>query len=98
MAKQIVWSPRAKKELDEILHYWIKRTNSNSYSTKLAGLFEQAVQLLAIHPRVGRLTDDKTARVKIIRDYLLFYEEEQDQIHILAIWDSRRDPDELKIM
>lgn len=32
-----------------------------------------------------------------MRDYSIFYREEQERIIILRIWDNRRDPDTLKL-
>jgi addiction module RelE/StbE family toxin len=81
MAKQIIWSPRAKKELNEILEYWIEHNKSNAYSRKLTKLFKEAAQLIGGHPNMGKLTNDKTARFKIVRDYLIIYEEINNQIH-----------------
>lgn len=31
----VVWTPKAKEELKEILVYWKKRNKSNTYSVKL---------------------------------------------------------------
>jgi len=42
------------------------------------------------------VTDDSKARIKIVRDYLIIYEETETQIFILTIWDSRQGPDKLK--
>ncbi len=47
-------------------------------------------------PQIGKVTDDTRARIKIVRDYLIIYEETATQISILTIWDSRQDPDRLK--
>lgn len=97
MAKQIIWSPRARRELKEILEYWSQRNKSHSYSRKLTKLFKEATQLILEHPNMGKLTTDKTARFKIVRDYLMIYEMIEEKIHILTIWDTRQDPDKLKL-
>lgn len=97
MAKQVVWSPRSRRELNEILEFWIQHNKSNSYSKKLTKLFEEATQLISQHPNMGRVTNDKTARFKVVRDYLMIYEEVNDKIYILTIWDGRQDPEKLKI-
>ena len=96
MAKEVVWSLRAQKERKEILEYWRLRNKSNTYSRKLNQLFKESVKLITDFPQIGKPTDDINTRIKIVRDYLIIYEETETQIQILTIWDSRQDPDKLK--
>jgi len=96
MAKEVVWSLRAQKERKEILEYWRLRNKSNSYSKKLNQLFKESVKIITDFPQIGKPTDDLNTRIKIVRDYLIIYEETESQIHILTIWDSRQDPEKLK--
>jgi addiction module RelE/StbE family toxin len=96
MVKQVVWSLRAQKERKEILDYWKRRNKSNTYSKKLDNLFRESVRIIKDFPQVGKTTDEKNTRIKIVKDYLLIYEETETQILILTLWDSRRDPDTLK--
>jgi addiction module RelE/StbE family toxin len=96
MVKQVVWSLRAQQERKEILDYWRRRNKSNTYSKKLDLLFRESVRIVKDFPQVGKTADEKNTRIKIVKDYLLIYEETETQILILTIWDSRRDPDKLK--
>ena len=96
MAKEVVWSLRAQKERKEILEYWRLRNKSNTYSKKLNQLFKESVKLITDFPQIGKPTDDINTRIKIVRDYLIIYEETETQIQILTIWDSRQDPEKLK--
>ena len=96
MAKEVIWSLRAQKERKEILEYWRLRNKSNTYSKKLNQLFKESVKLITDFPQIGKPTDDVNTRIKIVRDYLIIYEETETQIQILTIWDSRQDPDKLK--
>jgi len=97
MAKKLVWSYRAQSDRKEIFQYWNKRNKSKTYSRKLNALFNEAAVLIAKYPELGTLTDEGRIRVKVVNDYLMFYEEfEKEKILILTIWDSRRDPDELE--
>ncbi len=96
MAKSIIWSHRALNDRKQILHYWKVRNQSNAYSIKLNLLFKKAIQLIATHPYIGRKTDIENIRAKVIRDYLIIYEETENRIEILTIWDNRRNPEELK--
>lgn len=92
MVRRIIWSERAILERREILLYWIKRNKSKSYSIKLNKLINEEIKILAKSPFIGRETDEVNVRIKVIRDYLLFYEIRNDELHILTLWDSRRNP------
>jgi toxin YoeB len=96
MVREVIWSWRAQNDKKSILAYWRKRNKSDRYSKKLNGLFREAIKLIKEHPQIGRPTDDKTARMKIVRDYLIIYELTDKVIHILTIWDVRQDPDKLQ--
>lgn len=97
MAKQIIWSLRAINDRKELLQYWKLHNQSITYSKKLNALFKKAVSLIASHPGIGRKTDFENVRVKLVRDYLIFYEETESQILILTIWDNRRNPEGLRV-
>nr|WP_236027539.1 type II toxin-antitoxin system RelE/ParE family toxin [Gelidibacter pelagius] len=46
---------------------------------------------------MGKPTDIKNVRSKIVRDYLMIYEvNDKDQLLILTIWDSRQSPRRLE--
>ena len=97
MVKQIIWSRRAQNDRKEIFTYWNKRNKSNIYSKKLNGLFKEAVRLISEYPEIGKSTDDKNARIKIVSDYLIIYEVDlKDRLLILTIWDSRQNPKRLE--
>jgi len=96
MAKQVIWSLRAQNDKKEILDYWRQRNKSNTYSKKLNELFKESIKIILDFPQIGKVTDDTKARVKIVRDYLIIYEETETQIFILTIWDSRQDPEKLE--
>jgi toxin YoeB len=96
MVKQIIWSQRAQNDRKQILEYWRNRNKSNTYSKKLDKRFREALNIIRDYPQVGKQTDDQKARIKIVKDYLLIYEETEDSIILLTIWDSRQDPEKLK--
>jgi toxin YoeB len=95
MAKQVVWSLRAQDDRKNILSYWRQRNKSNTYSKKLNLLFKEVVNTIRDFPKIGKLTDDRNARIKVVRDYLIIYEETETTIYILTVWDGRQDPAEL---
>ena len=91
MARKIVWTISANIERREILEYWIKRNKSKTYSLKLNKLIISTLKAISKNPLIGRKTEIPNVRVKIIRDYLLFYEMNATTIYVLSIWDGRRD-------
>lgn len=98
MAKQVVWSPRAQKDRKNILNYWRQRNGSTTYSRKLNFLFKEAVSIIRKFPNIGRPTVQQNVRVKVVRDYLIIYEDTATTIYILTIWDNRQNPDKLVVL
>ena len=93
MAARLIWSALALKHKKEIFDYWNERNKSKIYSRKLNSLFNDAAELILTHPKLGQKTDFQDIRLKIVRDYWLAYRIKQEQIQILTIWDTRRNPD-----
>jgi plasmid stabilization system protein ParE len=91
MAKRkIIWTLKAQIERKEILEYWIFRNKSKTFSIKLNKLITDALQLLSENPTLGRKTNSANVRVKIVRNYLVFYEFSNSELIVLSIWDGRR--------
>ncbi len=99
MAKRkINWTEKANFERKEILQYWINRNKSKRYRIKLNKLFVETIKKTAENPMIGRKTDfDENIRVKIVRDYLLFYKFDDKQLKVLSIWDGNRDDNKLEV-
>lgn len=97
MAKKIVWTRKANKERREILDYWVERNQSKVYSIKLNKLIAEILIKLSIQPELGRRTDIESVRVKLVRDYLIFYETTKLELIVLSIWDGRRSDKNLEI-
>jgi plasmid stabilization system protein ParE len=95
MAKRkVIWTIGANRERKEILTYWIERTKSKRYSFKLNILINKAIELASEFPESGRKTNTNNTRVKIVKDYLIFYDFTQFEIIILSIWDANRNDKE----
>lgn len=101
MAKRIVWSTRAAEDRRKIFEYWNKATGSNTYSLRLRNEFNYLIRHLLEFPKLGKKVYDYDARCLIKGDYKIFYDvNETDnnlQINVLHIWDTRRNPDDLKL-
>ncbi len=95
MAKRVVWSKPATADRISILDYWLRRTNSKRYSSKLNKDIKRIVGLLSRFPGLGRRFDDREERFFIVDHYLIVYFEAPDVLEILHVWDSRRNPDDL---
>jgi toxin YoeB len=72
------------------------QNKSATYSKKLNRLFKEAINIISKNPGIGHLTSKENVKVKIVRDYLIVYEPTPDSIHILSIFDGRRNPEEIK--
>ncbi|MGN6601783.1 MAG: type II toxin-antitoxin system RelE/ParE family toxin [Ginsengibacter sp.] len=96
MAKKVIWTERAIRDRKAIFSYWKQRNKSNNYNIKLNRLFEKAVALLAIYPKIGKRTNYSNVRIKIGRNYLIYFKESHDKIYILTIFSSHQDPSKLR--
>ncbi len=97
MAKKIVWTETAVKDRFGIYYFWLINNGSNSYSEKLERLFNESAKLIALFPEMGAKTDFPEVRVKLIKDFNVFYRNQSDSIEIIRVWDTRRNPDDLEI-
>lgn len=95
MAKKIIWSKLALENKLEILTYWIIRNRTNVYSRKLNRLLIESAKSIRDFQSLGKATQDPKVKYIIIANYLMFYEEHKEEVHIVHIWDQRRNPDEL---
>ncbi len=95
MAKKLIWSKQTLQDRKDILDYWINRNKSKIYSIRLNNLFIDAIKIIAEHPNIGIATDFENVKGKLVKDYYTFYQENQDLIHILTIWDCRQSPDKI---
>ncbi|MCT4331057.1 type II toxin-antitoxin system RelE/ParE family toxin [Elizabethkingia anophelis] len=96
-ARKIIWMQKANIERRDILEYWIDRNKSKKFSIKLNKLIVGTIKQIAENLGIGRKTNLENVRVKIIRDYLLFYEFDENYLKILTLWDGRRDENSLQV-
>lgn len=97
MVREVVWTLKAKNDLYDILQYWINRNKSKTFSIKLNNLIEEQLNIVAKFPEIGRKTDIKDVRVKVIHKYLLYYEILDDALFVLTIRHTRQNQKDLKL-
>ncbi|WP_090024046.1 type II toxin-antitoxin system RelE/ParE family toxin [Chryseobacterium oleae] len=93
--RKVIWTHKANIERKEILEYWILRNQSKTFSIKLNKLIISSVKLLSQFPLIGRKTAVTNVRVKIVKDYLIFYEFSETELIILSLWDGRREENKI---
>lgn len=97
MAKEIKWSRASIEDRFSIYNFWLDHNKSETYSQQLEILFNNAAKLIAEYPAIGTQTDIPNLRVKVVRNYKLFYLNLEDTIQIVRVWDSRQNPNDLKL-
>ena len=98
MAKRkIIWSQRAKIKLFNILDFYKTRNKSTSYSQKLYREFNHQLSLVDEQPEMGIKTDFERIRGLIVEHFILYYEVTKEYIIVHTLWDSRQNPNKLKI-
>lgn len=93
--KPVIWSLRAQKSRLEILKYWVERNGTPTYSESLLEQFMNVTQSIQKNPQQGKPTNYGKIRMRTVRKYAIFYEEMDERIEILLVWDLRRDPTHL---
>ena len=97
MAKKVEWTHTSLIDRVNIYRYWLNRNKSDSYSEKLEVLFNEAANLIAQFPEAGTETDFPNLRIKVVKHFRIYYINLEDAIQIIRIWDTRQDPNSLKV-
>ncbi|MFV8271045.1 type II toxin-antitoxin system RelE/ParE family toxin [Flavobacterium sp. GT2N3] len=97
-SRRIIWSPKSKERLYQILEFFNHRNRNTIYSKKLYKSFRHELSTLKKQPYIGVKTNFENVHGLIVGDYVLFYEIELTQINVITVWDSRQDPENLKII
>lgn len=95
--REVIWADAAKADAYRILEYWNERNSSGSFSKKLLSEFDEAARQISQHPRIGKNTDVEGVRYIMVRDYAITYHVTEKIIHIVSVWDERRDPEKKPI-
>lgn len=97
MVRKVIWTEKAQKERIAIFRFLNDRNKSFTYSRKLNELILASLILICKHPFIGKHTKKENVRAKVLKDYLIIYEITANQIIVLSFWDSRQNPNNLKI-
>lgn len=97
MVKRIIWSKNALRDKVQILDYWFRKIGTKTYSRKLDKQLRQTIKGLKNFSEIGRQLEGTNIRFLIKDHYQIFYKIYYDEVRILHIWDSRRNPKDLVI-
>jgi toxin ParE1/3/4 len=88
----VVYAPRALRDLDSIDGYLVER--SPSASVNVLGAIKSSIDTLSFFPEIGRLVDDAGhRRMPVLRfPYVIFYRVADDELLILHIRHASRRP------
>lgn len=96
--RKIIWSHRANIKLFQILEFYAERNQSKAYSVKLNKEIKKQLSYIQKQPEIGIKSEIESVRGLVFENFIIFYETEPNQIVIHAIWDSRQNPEDLKII
>ncbi|WP_312822371.1 type II toxin-antitoxin system RelE/ParE family toxin [Epilithonimonas sp.] len=93
---KIIWTQRAKNELDDTCNFWINKNKSNTYSEKLLDETLRKINIILENPKIGvESKKRKLRRVLVLENFSLTYKFSKDRIHIISFFDNRRNPNSL---
>lgn len=89
---KIIWTQRAKSELDDTCNFWINKNKSN----KLLDETLRKINIILENPKIGvESKKRKLRRVLVLENFSLTYKFSKDSIHIVSFFDNRRNPNSL---
>ena len=77
--------------------FWKEHNQSETYSAHLYQKIQINLKYISENSFIGRATDIHSVRVVVISNYLLFYRVNESFIEVLSLFDSRRNPDDLRL-
>jgi len=97
MAKRITWTPQAKIDRFEILEYYFEAGTPKKSLRTIDSQIRKTIKLLSKFPQLGKTFGNFGERIVYKSYYSIIYKVEDDSILIMQVWDSRRDPKDLKL-
>lgn len=93
--RKVIWTLTARVEFKDTCLYWNNRNGSHTYTNRLRKLISTNLEKISLFPQTGIPTSFEGIRFVIIKDYLLFYLEQGNNIIVVSFWDGRQDPEKL---
>jgi len=94
---KIVWSSIAHDDFRDVLEY-IEERYSPSKAADTVILVEKILERIILYPYMFPAAEGNNIRKTVPHKYLnVFYKISRNRILVLRIWDSRRDPDGLRL-
>ncbi len=96
--KKLIWSARARNDLNAIVRFYRKRNGNNEYGRKLRQEFRLAQKRVEQNELIGERIGETDVRfVVVLHAYQLFYQMGERQNDVITVWDTRRNPADLKV-
>ena len=97
MAKQVIWSLVAKKQLKEAFQILNLKDGSNQLGEVLYVQLQNMLHRISMNPFIGQTTEIENIRYIIPHPgYTLFYRHSLKKIEVVVLWDNRLKMGELK--
>ncbi|MBL0050546.1 MAG: type II toxin-antitoxin system RelE/ParE family toxin [Bacteroidetes bacterium] len=96
VAREVIWTTTAERQLQNTLEYWLNRNKSPLYSQKLLQLVDKYIQQICQRPTSFKLTEYANHRVCVMGVYSLYFLYSNNQIIITGFWDGRQNPKGLR--
>ena len=90
MAKQVIWSLVAKKQLKETFQILKLKNGNNEVSEVLYVQLQNILHRISMNPFIGQTTEVENIRYIIPHPgYTLFYRHSLKKIEVVVLWDNR---------
>ena len=98
MPKRIIWSPSAENDLEKIADYLFENWNAKT-AIQFISLVDHLVELISKNPKLFPQINSelKVRKCVITKHNSIFYRLSEKQIDILRIFDTRQNPEKLKL-
>jgi plasmid stabilization system protein ParE len=99
MRKEIIWSPLAEEDLENILEYLAENWNQKviiRFLNKIDLVTNQIAKVPNQYPIINKKL--QVRKCVVTKQNTLFYREIEKQIEILRLYDTRQDPKKLKFL
>jgi len=96
---KIIWSKKSLNDYEEILDYLLVRKSKKEFKLLTEGV-EKALKHITIQPFLYPVADPAMPEVRkavITKRTSLYYKSNKEVVEILAFFDTRQDPDKLRM-